>query len=92
MNITVEYTAHLKQAAGVGSEEIEIQPGCTPRQLARQLAERHGETLGRLILDESGGLNPSVLLFAGGVQVRDDEPMPLRDRDTVTFLAPISGG
>lgn len=92
MNITVEYTAHLKQAAGVGSEQIELEPGCTPRQLARRLAERHGESLGRMLLDDDGGLNPSVLLFVGGVQARADEPMPLRDRDTVTFLAPISGG
>jgi molybdopterin converting factor small subunit len=92
MKVTVEYAAQIKQAAGRAAEELEIEPSTTVQDLALQLAERHGAALRQLLLSGDGGLSRSILLFVGNEQVRPESPHPLRDRDVVTILSPISGG
>jgi len=92
MKVTVEYAAQLKRAAGIGSETIEVSPGCTLAQLIDEVARRHNGELNRLLTDESGALHPSILLFVGDEQVRGPLDRELRDRDVVTMISPISGG
>jgi molybdopterin converting factor small subunit len=92
MKVTVEYAAQVKQAAGVGSETVELGDGCSVQDLVGRVAELHGEPLQRVILDADGKLHPSILLFVGDNQVRGDNPVPLHESDVVTFLSPISGG
>src|SRR5687768_17386708 len=43
--LTIEYTAQLRRAAGVAVETIDLSEGCTLQQLARALADRHGQEL-----------------------------------------------
>lgn len=92
MKVTVEYTAQIKAAAGLGSEQVEVEPGCTVDQLVCRLAEQHGDPLRNMVLTEEGRPSSAVLLFVGQTQVRPDEPKQLADGDLVTFLSPISGG
>ncbi len=92
MQIEVEYAAQLKRAAGRGSESIELADGSTLHDLVQQVAGRHGAELVRMLLDGSGSLQPSILMFIGDEQVRGDLNHKLRDRDVVTLLSPISGG
>ena len=92
MKVTVEYAAQVKQAAGVGSETIELNDGCSVQELVSRVAELHGEPLKRLILDAGGKLHPSILLFVGDDQVRSDSQVTLHESDVVTLLSPVSGG
>ena len=92
MHVNVEYAAQLKRAAGIGSETVELSAGQTLHDLVLDVARRHGGDLSRLLLDDTGVLHPSILLFVGDEQVRGDLNQPLRDRDVVTLLSPISGG
>ncbi len=92
MKVTVEYAAQVKQAAGVGSETVEVDAGCSLQQLVRRVADDHGEALQRVILDGNGDLHPSILLFVGDDQVRWDTEVSLNDSDVVTLLSPVSGG
>jgi molybdopterin converting factor small subunit len=92
MQLSIEYTAQLRRAAGVASETIDLPAGCTLEQLARALADRHGEELRRVLLNGDGRLQRSVLIFVGDEQVSPDCNVPLLNGQTVTFAAPISGG
>ena len=90
--LTIEYTAQLRRAAGVARETLEAHGDCALEELVRQLADRHGEELRRVLLDAEGRLQRSVLVFVNDQQVAEGSDMKLRDGQTVTFVAPISGG
>jgi molybdopterin converting factor small subunit len=92
MKVTVEYAAQVKQAAGVGTETVELDDGCSVQELVSRVAELHGDPLRRVILDADGKLHPSILLFVGDDQVRADSPVKLHESDVVTLLSPVSGG
>ena len=89
--LTIEYTAQLRRSAGVAGETIELRPGETLREVALRLAERHGDDLRRQLVNQDGTLERSVLVFVGDEQVTDYNA-PLKDGQTITFAAPISGG
>lgn len=92
MKVTVHYLAQVKSAAGVGSETVELRQGGSFQDLLGQLTARHGDGFRRILLDGSGSLQNSILLFIGDEQVRWEPARPLRDGDVVTVLAPMAGG
>jgi molybdopterin converting factor small subunit len=91
MTVQVRYVAQVRHAAGVGSEDVEVDGPCSVQELvARRARER--EALGKVLLGPDGGLQPTILLFLGEEQVGRGEDRPLRDGDVVTVLAPMAGG
>lgn len=92
MQITAEYTAQMKRAAGVSSETLDVSEGMTLAEFIINLADGRDESLGRHLLGSDGQPQPTVLAFRRDEQIRLDDPEPLRDGDVITFLAPISGG
>jgi molybdopterin converting factor small subunit len=92
MRVTVKYLAQAKQAAGCGSEALELDGPCALPELVRRLAERHGEPLRRLLLGPAGAPHESLLLFVGDEQVRGQTPHPLRGGEVITVLSPMAGG
>lgn len=92
MQITIEYAAQIKRAAGQASETFECDEPCTVQEAVERVAKRHGEELESLLFDGHRQLHPSILLFTGDTQIRWDEPKELRDGDVLTILSPISGG
>lgn len=92
MQLTIEYTAQLRRAAGAAVETIDLTAGCSLQQLALALADRHGQELRRLLLNGDGRLQRSILIFVGEEQIAPDSEASLRDGQTITFAAPISGG
>ncbi|TWU09677.1 ThiS family protein [Symmachiella macrocystis] len=92
MNVTVEYAAQVKKAAGIASESLDVAENSTAQDVVRQVAHTHGGGLEELILDGEDNLHPSILLFVGDDQVAWSLPVSLRDRDVVTILSPVSGG
>jgi molybdopterin converting factor small subunit len=92
VHITIEYAAQARQAAGTGRECLEVAPPQTVRDLLAQLARRHGEALGRLLLTEDGEPQPALLLFVGDEQVPPDDRRELTSGDVLTIMPPIAGG
>lgn len=92
MQVTVEYTAQIRRAAGVSSEQYLVEDGCTVDALLRRIADRHGSELSRFLTTEAGEPQPTLLAFVADSQLRWGEPTPLEDGQTVTLLSPISGG
>lgn len=92
MRVTVQYMAQLKRAAGLGSELVEVDPGCTVAGLLLQLAQRKEEAFRAMVLDRNGGLQPSLLVFVGEEQRRSDSDEPLPEGACVTLLTPMAGG
>ncbi len=90
--LNIEYTAQLRRAAGTAGETIELAAAGTVLEVARLVAERHGEELRRMLLDSDGRLQRSVLVFVDDEQISPDTSAALREGQTVTFAAPISGG
>ena len=90
MNITVHYVAQLKRAAGVAREMVVVEGNCMLSDLLLRLGRDRGESFCRLLVTEDGRPQPSLLLFHGNEQARDDRP--LRDGDEITALTPMSGG
>ena len=92
MEITVHYLAQLKRAAGVATENVTVEDGCSLSQVLKGLADRHGPAFRAGLLDEHGQPLPALLFFLGAEQVRPDSARPLCEGDEVTILSPMSGG
>ncbi len=92
MQVTVEYAAQIKRAAGVPSDVIEIEANAALAAVAKAVAALRPESLSDILLDEAGDPRPSILAFRGEQQARWDDPEPLSDGDTITLLSPVSGG
>jgi molybdopterin converting factor small subunit len=91
MKVTVRYMAQLRQAAGVVTQEIELNGDAKPADLLCRLADRHGGALRRLLLTADGKPQPTLLVFVGDDQA-DVANTTLRDGNEVTLLSPIAGG
>ena len=92
MQVTVEYSAQVKRAAGVATETFELDDGTTLCQLVSRIAEIRGEALAGTLFNADGELHPSILVFVNDVQILTTENPPLSHHACVTFLSPISGG
>ena len=92
MQVTVEYAAQVKRAAGVASESVDVEESCLLQNVLTQVAAARGDALKNILFDDDGVLHPSILLFVGNSQIRWETPLTLNDRDVVTVLSPISGG
>lgn len=92
MEITIEYSAQVKTAAGIPSETIELSDGASTNDLLTTVSEQHGDPLRGVLLDESGAPQRSILVFVGEEQSFAESPLALRDRDRVVVLSPVSGG
>ena len=92
MNITVEYSAQIKRAAGTARETVEVAEDATIRDVLIAVCEGREEAFRRLVLTAESDPQPTLLIFAGDEQVRGVAAQPLADGTIVTLLSPISGG
>ena len=92
MKVSIEYVAQMKDAAGTASEELDLPDGASIQDAIRQAADTHGGRLAELLLDESGALLPSALVFVGNDQIEWDDARQLNQGDGITILAPLAGG
>ena len=92
MKLRVEYEAQVKKAAGVASEDLEIEDASTLSSVLQKITESRGDALHSMLLDSEGNLQKAILLFHGDRQIRWDESPEFSDGDVLTILSPISGG
>lgn len=90
MKVIVKYMAQLKQAAGAGAEETEVDMGCTVAAFVHRLGGR--PALRKLLLDGESKPQRALLVFVGDEQVSSDSARLLKDGDQLTLLTPMAGG
>jgi molybdopterin converting factor small subunit len=90
MRVTVHYMTQIKRAAGCSSEPVDAPDAITLRDLLRHLADGRGPEFRALLLDETDEPRRSLLFFVG--EEHAEVSRPLRDAESVTILAPMSGG
>ena len=91
MTITIEYYGPAREAAGFGSERVEVE-SATARLLIAARATHHGGRLAKLLLDAEGRLKSNILIAVGDRQVEADSDVELRDGDEIIIVPPVSGG
>ena len=88
MNVTVRYHGQLRQAAGVGAEEVSLREGEGVQQLLRLVADRR-PSLHAMLGDLDSG-KPTILIFVGENQAAHDQVLTAGAE--VLLLTPIAGG
>ena len=92
IRVTVDYWAQLRDASGRACEVVQLPPNSTVMQLLTYLAERHGEPLRRLLLDNAGRPLRSNLIMVADRVVASPDSLELSDGVTVALLSPLAGG
>ena len=89
MEITLKYSAQIKQAAGTAYETLSVKGPCTASEILKQVAASH-EALQSMLYESKETIRPSLLLFVGEDQVTGEHM--LEDGDVLTLMSPIAGG
>ena len=92
MQVVVEFTAQFKQAAQKASQAVDVPEGTTMQSVLQSVANDLGDPLKSLLLNADSNLHASILVFVQDEQAHWNEDHALSDGDTITLLAPISGG
>lgn len=92
MKIRIEYTAHLRRAAGTAGEEIELPESSTVSEAIEAALAKHGDEFRAQLLDADGNVHPSLVIAVNDEQVSLESAGELREGDTVVLLAAIAGG
>jgi sulfur-carrier protein len=92
MQVTVQYEAQARRAAGTCAETIDVAEAISVSDCIRYVADCHGDQLRSILMSTDGGIQPSLLVFVNdGHLCRGDEGV-LTEGDTLTLMTPISGG
>src|SRR4051812_34709023 len=75
MFLTIHFMAQLKNAAGTASIQVDVGESATLKDVAAQAAERCGNSLRAILLDDKGAPRSGVLAFCGDQQVGWEDPV-----------------
>ena len=93
MNVTVQFEAQLREAAGCDKTDISIDSGLVSELLER-LSNQYSENLSSRLLNQDGQPQRSLLIFVNDQSIasREFAEAELKDGDVVSLYPPISGG
>jgi len=92
MKIRIYYTAQLKLALGLDSEEIEVPSESRLLDLLQQIRQLHPQEVEQYVFSAQDELLPGVLLCLGDKHAGRDLSVSLQDGEEVTLLSVVSGG
>ena len=92
MQITMQYEAQAKRAAGIVSEMIEVSDFSGVSDCIREVADAHGEQLKAILVKPNGEIQPTLLVFLNDAHIVRNDENALSDGDILTLMTPISGG
>lgn len=92
MQLTIRYETLLKRAAGVASQTFEFDEASGVGAVVVQLASQTNDKIKSMLVDASGSVQPSLLIFVNDRQVTASEAVSLSEGDEITLMSPISGG
>ena len=92
MKLTLCYRGQLATAAGIASEEIEVEPGTSALSIVQDAARRAGGEFEGMVFDADGQPLRTLLVAADGEQLVDlSVPVGEGVRE-ITLMPPIAGG
>lgn len=90
MQVSVDLLTQLRDAAGLASQTVELDPGSTVLDLVRALCTEHGPRFTRHAMSETGELLPGLLVAVDGIQA---EPgVSLSGGERILLGTAIAGG
>ena len=92
MKVTFSYFAQVRRAAGVETETVELPDGSELAAAVAEIADRHGDELKAIVLDDGGGVRPSILLLVNGAPVSRGASPALSDGSAVSVFSAVAGG
>jgi len=92
VRIRIIFSAQARTAAGCSETSLEFSAPLTVTQALELVAQKYGDALRRIVLDEFGTVQASVMLFVNDEQILNDNACELHDGDVLTVMPPISGG
>ncbi len=92
MNIRITLLGQARSAIGHSSDVIECPDCATVSLVLQSLAQKLGDALHRILLDEQNNPQSSVMLFVNDEQVFSPQTHVLFNGDSLTVMPPISGG
>jgi len=92
MKVTLEYFGQLRPAAGVNAESMEVTDGTTAQDALKQVALKYGGVFSRIVLDDNGGIRPSLMVIVNERAIDKSTPHLLANGDAVGLLAAMAGG
>ncbi len=91
MQVTMMYFAHVRHAAGVEKETVDVPSGDLKAALD-DAARRHGAAFRALVVDDERNIRPGLLVLVNGMPVSRETPPPMKDGDAVSLMSAIAGG
>jgi molybdopterin converting factor small subunit len=94
MQITFQYEAQLRQAAGCAEQQLQLPSECTLQQAIQHAAQAGSDALQQRLLTSDNAVHSSVLIFVNNIPVSSSAAVNhiLQADDQVLLLPPISGG
>ena len=90
MNATLEFFGTLRPLAGTSSLAVTLDAGSSAGDAIRTAAAQVPALSDHLVRD--GALDATLLVSIADRQILDPDAHALSDGDTITVMAPISGG
>jgi len=92
VKINLELTAQARQKAGQNIVPAEVTDGACPFDALLEIIETRLPDIRQLVFDERLQLASGWMLLVNGKLLDAENQQPLKDRDTLTLLAPLGGG
>lgn len=92
MNVTVQFEAQVRRAAGATEASFVLEDGATIGELLQRIAADADEPVRRILVDDAGSVRSTLLVFVNNEHVRPGCGRRLTAADSVTITSPISGG
>ena len=92
MQITINLDAQVRRAAGRESTTIDVADHSTVAGAVQKLAVASEEPLRKLLVDDSGAVRPTLMVFLNDEHVPLSSECQLASGAVLTITSPISGG
>ncbi|GAA3554917.1 MoaD/ThiS family protein [Snuella lapsa] len=92
MDITLKFTAQIKDVVGKASDTVTVSNGTNLQELLTNLGMTYGDRFKTILFDEQGAYRHSNLIVIDQSQVNYDDDVTLADGMEITLMSPISGG
>jgi molybdopterin converting factor small subunit len=91
MKISFQLWGQLKQAAGTGKVDIEIEDNSTIEQIVYKLIESQGDEIKKLLIKDDK-ISPTMLFFINDQQIDTESNVALSENTEISIMSPIAGG
>lgn len=92
MKVEISYYGQARQAAGVGSENVDLEGSPSLVDALRKIADSHGDLLRKILFASQDTLSSSLLITVNDDVITGSAIPALNDNDRISIVPPIAGG